>query len=104
MGTDVDFFFLGGGGGLFLFCIANYLMASLLKRQSDKMIRYKCDSTVLLSMMRIDLCMFYCPYIPRGQVESHGKAKKLHFSNGYISKSDYRIKKTFVRTTTYAVW
>ncbi len=26
------------------------------------------------------------------------ESKQLHFSNGYISKSDYRIKKTFVRT------
>ncbi len=41
MGTDVNFW-----GGLFLFSIANYdlLNGKLLKRQSDKIIRSKCDS------------------------------------------------------------
>ncbi len=45
MGTDVDFFF-GGGGGSILILYCKLLNGKLLKRQSDKMIRYKCDSTV----------------------------------------------------------
>ncbi len=46
----------------------------LLKRQS-----YKCDSAQLVVIIRIDLCMLYCPSIARGPVESHRREKKLTF-------------------------
>ncbi len=76
----------------------NFHIGKLMKRQSKK-----CDSAQFVVILRIELCMLYCPSILRGPVESPGRAKKNNISNGYKSKSDYSFKEKFGRTTTYAM-
>ncbi len=52
----------------------NLHIGKFLKRQSKN-----CDSAQFVVILRIDLCMFYCPSIPRGPVESPGREKKNTF-------------------------
>ncbi len=76
----------------------NLHIDKLLKRQSKN-----CDSAQFVVILRIDLCLFYCPSILRGPVESPGRAKQLNISNVCNSKYDYSFKEKFGRTTTYAM-
>ncbi len=69
----------------------------------DKLLKRQYVTAQFVVILRIDLCMFYCPSILRGPVESPGRAKTINISNGCKSKSDYSFKEKFGRTATYAV-
>ncbi len=73
----------------------NLHINKFLKRQS-----FKCDSAQFVVILIIDLCMFYCPSIPRDPVESHREKSFLNISNDRNSKNDYSFKEKFGRTTT----
>ncbi len=72
MGTNADFFGVYSYSKITMTC--KFHIGKLLKRQFKT-----CDSAQFVVILRIDLCMFYCPSIPRGPVESHGRATIFFF-------------------------
>ncbi len=88
MGTDVNFW-----GGLFLFSIANYdlLNGKLLKRQSDKIIRSKCDSAQFVVHGENRSVYVLLAFYPQGPGRVLRKSKKKKKKNCSFQKSDYSI-------------